>query len=366
MCCRIFWEYRTQESDGARSTIVGRVMDFESWHRYWKRGKMGADIWVFPRNLARNENAPSGTFKWQSKWGSVAAAVSWEAANGSMVAATTDGVNEKRLAGHVLTLVKSAYPSDPGDGRDTLNAAMWLQYYLDKFASVKEVYASVAKAKNRSKYFEEPFRLQDVKINGRTIGLHMALEDETGAQLLMEYDGKSGKSEFHVHRGRRFPVVTNDLTCSLKDKRILKEYVGFGGPHPVPGSTDSKCRFVRASYYLKNLPKARNQREALAYLMSVLRNVSQPFGDRDMDVPPGEWTRSTWWRSICDLSDRRYFFESTISPNLIWVRLNGVNFRGPVMKLDMTEEGNLDRSGDVSRDFKKAEPFTWPTSSVPG
>jgi penicillin V acylase-like amidase (Ntn superfamily) len=360
MCCRVLFEYRNQDAAHTRSILVGRVMDFEDWHRYWKRGRMAADLWIFPRNLPRNQGRPTTTFSWTSKWGSLAAAVSWQAGD-HVVAATTDGVNEKRLAGHVLTLVKSTYPSDGNDGRKELSAAMWLQYYLDKFSTIKEVRASLRRKGNEPDCFEEPFRLKEVEINGRTVGLHMALEDATGAILLMEYVAVNGKSVLHVHRGKRFPVVTNDLTCDLQDKNELDKYVGFGGKEPMPGSTDSRHRFVRASYYRKNLPTARNQREAAAYLMSVLRNVSQPFGERDREVPAGQWTRSTWWRNICDLTDGRYFFESTISPNLIWIKLNELNFRGSVMKLDMTDEDNLDRFGNVSANFEATEPFTWPT-----
>jgi penicillin V acylase-like amidase (Ntn superfamily) len=37
-------------------------------------------------------------------------------------------------------------------------------------------------------------------------------------------------------------------------------------------------RFVRAAYYLKNLPKPADYRECVAGVLSVMQNAAQPFG----------------------------------------------------------------------------------------
>ena len=54
------------------------------------------------------------------------------------------------------------------------------------------------------------------------------------------------------------------------------------------------------------------------------------------------------------MSNRTYFFESSISPNIIWVKLDKLDFT-KVQKLDLAN--NPDRVGDVSAEFKAAEPF---------
>src|SRR6266566_7657091 len=53
----------------------------------------------------------------------------------------------------------------------------------------------------------------------------------------------------------------------------------------LPTTTNSNHRFIRANHYLEHLPKATDERETVAYLMSVLRNVSYPFGGSDPLVP---------------------------------------------------------------------------------
>jgi penicillin V acylase-like amidase (Ntn superfamily) len=54
-----------------------------------------------------------------------------------------------------------------------------------------------------------------------------------------------------------------------------------------------------------------------------------------------------------------YYFESTTSPNIIWVKLNELNFKegSPVKKLDLVNQP--DRIGDASDKFDNSEPFEW-------
>jgi penicillin V acylase-like amidase (Ntn superfamily) len=58
--------------------------------------------------------------------------------------------------------------------------------------------------------------------------------------------------------------------------------------------------------------------------------------------------------TVADLSSRTYFFESSVSPNIIWVKLDKLDFT-KTQKLDLTL--NSDRVGDVTAEFKVTEPF---------
>ncbi len=58
--------------------------------------------------------------------------------------------------------------------------------------------------------------------------------------------------------------------------------------------------------------------------------------------------------TVADLSSRTYFFESSVSPNIIWVKLDKLDFT-KTQKLDLTL--NSDRVGDVTADFKVTELF---------
>lgn len=105
------------------------------------------------------------------------------------------------------------------------------------------------------------------------------------------------------------------------------------------------------------MPKAiSTAREAIAGVISVARTVSQPFGIADPFRPN---ISPTQWRTVSDLTNRIYYFESTTSPTIIWVRLDELDFdnRAPVKKINLVSD--TDRVGNVSSQFKSAEPFVW-------
>lgn len=54
-----------------------------------------------------------------------------------------------------------------------------------------------------------------------------------------------------------------------------------------------------------------------------MRNVSVPWGEPDPQHPN---IAPTYWRTVLDHSRRIYYFESALSPNVVWVNLNEVDF----------------------------------------
>ena len=103
----------------------------------------------------------------------------------------------------------------------------------------------------------------------------------------------------------------------------MKRYKGFGGEEELPGSVKAADRFVRAAFYVGRLPEPKNQRQGVAGVLSVMRNVAQPFGTSKADEPN---TSQTIWRTVADLTNGVYYFESTTSPNIVWVKLNKLDF----------------------------------------
>jgi penicillin V acylase-like amidase (Ntn superfamily) len=102
----------------------------------------------------------------------------------------------------------------------------------------------------------------------------------------------------------------------------LKQYQNFGGDKPLPGTSQSGDRFIREAYYQKSLPKPFT-RETIAGVLSIARNVSQPFGISNPFQPNIPTTR---WRTVSDLTNKLYYFEPMTSPNIIWVHLNKLHF----------------------------------------
>jgi penicillin V acylase-like amidase (Ntn superfamily) len=57
-----------------------------------------------------------------------------------------------------------------------------------------------------------------------------------------------------------------------------------------------------------------------------------PYGapDSRFDTYPG------WWASVTDLTNRVYYFQSTLAPNVVWLELDRLNFHdgGTVRSVD--------------------------------
>lgn len=83
------------------------------------------NLWKLPRGVKRDDRVGGG-LSWTAKYGSVVAGVY------DIISA--DGVNEKGLAGHVLWLAESDYGT-PDPARPQLAMSVWMQYYLDNFAT---------------------------------------------------------------------------------------------------------------------------------------------------------------------------------------------------------------------------------------
>jgi choloylglycine hydrolase len=222
-----------------------------------------------------------------------------------------------------------------------LSAALWAQYYLDNFSTVKEAVQ-----------FTRSTPLQVVTgtmPGGIKAMLHLSLADATGDSAIIEYIG--GKPR--IYHDRKYTVMTNSPPFE-EQLAQLRRYKGFGGDELLPGTTEAADRFVRAAFYLEHLPKPKDYRECVAGVLSVMRNVAQPFGEANPNRPYASATR---WRTVADTTSLVYFFESTTSPNIVWVQLKKLDFSqgAPVRKLDLIKK--TDRVGDCSGELEIAKPF---------
>ncbi len=97
------------------------------------------------------------------------------------------------------------------------------------------------------------------------------------------------------------------------------------------------------------LPEPKSEREAVAGLLAIIRNVSVPFG-----APCKGFGRdNTEYRTAMNLVDKCYFFELTTSPNVLGVSLEWFDLTpcAPVLILDPDAKA---LSGDGTGTFKKA------------
>ncbi|WP_308366987.1 MULTISPECIES: linear amide C-N hydrolase [unclassified Microbulbifer] len=318
MCTRALW------LDSGQGVIVGRNMD-------WERS-LGTNLWVLPREIERTGiDGDSNPLTWRADYGSLVAT--------AYDLATADGINERGLAAHILWLAESDY--GPRDASlPALSMSMWAQLFLDRFATVTECVPYMA---------EHPFQVrpQAEPVSGRWGTVHLALDDATGDSAIVEYiDGAP-----RVHHDRAYRVMTNSPPF---DQQLdhLRRYEGFGGRERLPGTTEAADRFVRASYYLARLPPAESRRRAYAALLSVMCNAAQSFGVADPQRP---YISTTIWRTLADLTGLVYAFESSFSPDIIWVRVDQLDM-SRCSRVDLSAEGLV---GEVNDRFVPAEPFTF-------
>ncbi|NOP97726.1 MULTISPECIES: linear amide C-N hydrolase [Mycolicibacterium] len=309
MCTRVMWP----EAGGA--VLVGRNMDFHK--------DLMTNLWKQPRGVKRDDGV-SGKLAWTSKFGSVVAT--------AFDITSVDGMNEAGLAGHILWLAESTY-GEPDDSRTQLGQAIWLQYFLDNFATVAEAVAWIAQTDVQVVQMDDP-------TGGARPGLHLALDDATGDSAVIEYvDGKA-----RVYHSKSYKVMTNSPTFDQQLK-LVKSFTGLGGDQPIPGSTLASDRFARASYYADRLPEPSSQVEAIASMFSVIRNAAQPFRIPDPGKPDAS---QTIWQVVLDLTNKRYVYESSTRPNIVWVDLADLDFSegSPQLKLDLI--GQLAVQGGIA------------------
>ena len=320
MCTRVVY----LGADGI--VVAARSMDW--------MGDVHSDLWVFARGQKRNGAAGSKAIEWTSRYGSVVTA--------AFDVASADGMNERGLVANLLYLDDSEYvKAGPDDKRKPLAITAWVQYVLDNYASVAEAVEDLRK---------EPFYVATMMTpDGHPGQLHLSISDETGDSAIL------------IHHGRQYQVMTN--APAYDQQLALNAYwETVGGRAMLPGTSRPADRFVRTSFYVKAVKQTADPTEAVATAFSLIRNASVPLG---VTPPPGAPNvAEPLWRTVADHKNRRYFYESTRSPNVFWVDLADLDFSptAPVRKLKLAD-GSV-YAGNAAAKFEKAEPFKFLPAAV--
>jgi choloylglycine hydrolase len=327
-----------------KTVITGRNMD-------WKED-MGSNLYLFPAGIRRDGASGPKSIAWTAKYGSVIVA--------GYEAGSTDGLNEKGLVANLLYLAESDYGT-PKPGGPFLSISAWAQYVLDNFATVGEAVEALR---------GEPFAILAPTLpNGSAAALHLSISDASGDSAIFEYVG----GKLVIHHSRQYNVMTNSPV--FEQQLALNAYwQGIGGLTFLPGTNRAADRFARASFlidaipkklapaYAAGVPQQSFAYQAVASVMGVQRAVSVPLGITTPDQPN---ISSTIWRTVADQTDRVYYFDSATRPNTFWVKLDKVDFKpgAPVKKLTI-QHGEV-FSGEVSGEFKEAEPFKFLPGTPP-
>ena len=329
-CSRATWIGR----DG--SVITGRSMDWPY--------DFNTHFYVIPRGT-KNVGIRGG-LEWESRYGAVVAAGSLTP--GGPIDGAFDGLNEKGLGANLLYLAEADFGKEPSPPKPKISMGAWVTYVLSRYATVAEVV--------------EHFRTDPLYIVPSTFGpdnaghptIHLSVTDPSGDSAIIEYiDGKPV-----IHHDRSYQVMTNSPV--FEQQLTLNRYwERMDGAIVLPGSHQSEDRFVRASYYLKRLGDAEtDQRKQVAGVMSVMRNVSVPWGAPDPLHPN---ISPTYWRTVLDHGRQIYYFESALSPYVVGLDLTKIDFApgSGIRAVALEGEAAFQLSGDISDRLKPAEPVAY-------
>ncbi|MGB3485632.1 MAG: linear amide C-N hydrolase [Mycobacterium sp.] len=291
MCTRILW------NSNALAVLTGRTMD-------WPESTQPLLV-AMPRGLTRHGGLVGGTvvvaenpLTWTSRYGSLVTTI--------YGVGTIDGFNEQGLAAHGLYLDAS----DFGE-RDTtkpgLQIGLWVQYLLDQAATVQEALALM-----------DDIQVVLINVRGFDANVHLAIEDATGDSAIIEIAG----GQPVIHHGRQYTLMTNDPSYDEQLKLLAeKDFSKPGSTTPLPGNVNAVDRFQRAAYFSALLPEPATERQAVAGVMAIARNVSVPFGAPYEDFG----IYNTEYRTVIDLTHRTVYFELTVSPAVLWAQLDDLD-----------------------------------------
>ena len=219
------------------------------------------------------------------------------------------GMNEAGLTVELMWLDETEYAS--GDDRPTVNELQWIQWALDSFETVDELFEAVP----------------SVRVSPVASYIHYLVCDRTAACAVFEHlDG-----ELVITSGD--DIVANTLANHTYDDAaaFLVTHEGFGGTEPIPEGSDSQDRFVRASALALETPSG----DPVDAAFDILDDVSQSF---------------TLWQLVYDLSQGAAHFRTSAADTVKSVSLDA--FEPSCVEDRRLLDIDIATPGDVSEHFE--------------
>lgn len=317
-CC----DFQLRPNDSG--IICARSMEFPIY--------MDSKILTFNRGEAFASTAPDGTdgLKWTSKYGFVGM-------NAFGLKTVDEGLNEAGLSYGCLSLDCSTYASVPNGKNNKALAHMDLgMWILGSFSSVDEVKAHIK---------DVIVWGQKVQALGQVPGLHFAIHDKNGNNLVIEFI--DGQVEMHDNE---MGVLTNDPPYQQQLENLAKYNNITAQPAPnatingqviktkgmgsgllgMPGDLTPQSRFVRVAkavqFATSDALYPETASDAFKAATHILNSVDKLKGSEITYINNKECYETTLWATIKHLTDKTLCYRSY--GDMAWRRidLKKINF----------------------------------------
>ena len=183
----------------------------------------------------------------------------------------TGGMNEAGLMVDALELKTSVFP--PVDSRVSLNELQFMQYLLDNYATVENINADIA----------------NIRMSPVGSKLHYFTCDLKNC-LTIEFI--KGQVVTHLKNNMEISSLANNTY--EEHIAYAREFITFGGKKPIIfESKESLDRFVRASYYAKQINRVPNKTQTL---FDILNDVG---------------SKNNRWQLIYNQNEKTITFRTT-------------------------------------------------------
>ena len=271
-------------------------------------------LFVNPRGLAKSsmvfgEATPA---RWESRYGSVTF-------NQYGRELPASGMNEAGLVVEVMWLDETRY--EPSDSRPVLPDLQWIQYQLDRFATVEDVVAHA----------------EELRVASRTARIHFLVSDRNGSCATIEFLN----GDLVIHTGDAMPARTltnHNYTAACE---YLAKHRGFGGSAPIPSGRGSLQRFVRASSLAARAAQEDGGEPGLVDdAFALLDSVSQG--------------PSSVWNLVYEPRSGRIHYRTHAHPSIKRIDLERVDFSCEAGSASIDLDAEI--SGEVSRSLLPYDP----------
>ncbi|NOX87902.1 MAG: linear amide C-N hydrolase [Calditrichaeota bacterium] len=256
--------------------IFGRNYDFDLGSGFIVINKRGVE----KRAIAVSACEPA---KWISEYGSITF-------NQVGIDAPMGGMNEKGLVIAQMALPESEYPRQ--DDKPILNQFEWIQYQLDKSASLAEV-------------IENSKKIQIVPV---AIPVHYLICDSAGNMGVAEF--LNGR--FVVYRGKDATISVCSNMSYGQSKKAAEDYEGFGGQKPVPEKWENIPDIIAIAASKIDRFKKMKIENPVDYGFEILSAVGSP-------------TR-TQWSVVYDIENRRIHFKTLGNKTIRTIGLENLDY----------------------------------------